>query len=182
MKTIYRIIGVILLAYLSPNLSGDEKSDSKTPLSDSERGIPRKASQDKKIQGIGQLLLEAAANSDLPKIESALTAGADSNYADSENRTALYFAYEKEKTEIISYLKKNGANETNLTKLFRMEKSCAKEYGKQNYKGVIKETERIQKEKIQYEALFQKEDKTLSLEQNTFLNVVYYRAFPFSIK
>ena len=39
-------------------------------------------------------LLDAAAKSDLPKIESALATGADIDYADSENRTALYFAYD----------------------------------------------------------------------------------------
>ena len=72
-------------------------------------------------------ILDAAKNGDLPKAEAALKVGADINYEDSENKTALYFAYEKEKTDVISYLKKNVAKETNLTNLCERDGSCAKE-------------------------------------------------------
>ena len=54
MKTIYRIIGVILLAYLSPNLIGDDKPKDKSPSSVSNNEISR---TEQKMQGLGQLEL-----------------------------------------------------------------------------------------------------------------------------
>jgi tetratricopeptide (TPR) repeat protein len=135
-------------------------------------------------------LLDAASKGDLPKLEVLLGTGksgnpsvstADINYADSENRTALYFAYKEENTDIVTYLKKNGAKETSLTKLFQIGSICLKELEKRNFKGVLEEADSTLKEKIQYAELFQKKDNTLSLEQEYFISIYYLRSLAYMV-